>query len=320
MDTHLENTIRLNKESKYENFYEWSLQEYDENGGKIGDAQIPWKWGLHFTASELRYQQSITINGSDVSDDKENNEQPYEAESILATLHSGICLDGKELKNDTLYTMFGANREIKKFVLHIEKLEDSDAQDRCHIWGSVSYTSEIDFRNETTDDEIHIYLSLAPKRFYKLVDLIKAKRADMLQVYLRDVSGFYSEWSPSISAYNIQVLTDSKEEQKIILPEGCEIDPPRLGQVGEFSISVVQRNIINPKQDFSAIDIDKLFEESTDYEEDFIEPEEAIETQPDVSSQLLAQLERNEKALAKLQTPLWLIFIILFLLLLMWLF
>ena len=178
----------------------------------------------------------------------------------------------------------------------------------------MSYTTEIDFRDETTDDVVEIYLSLAPNRFNRLVELIKDRRADIVQIRLGRVSGFYSEWSPSISTKNIKILT-ALEDMKIIFPNNCEITPPRLGDVGEFNISITQRNILNPKQDLRQIDMVKLFEEPDGYEEDVYERQGHAESQPDVTSLLLAKLGGNEIALAKLRTPLWLIlFVLLFLL------
>lgn len=319
MDYHLEREIRLSEESKYKNLYSWSLQEFNEEGEKIGSDQVPWAWSLYFTASELRHHHSIEIDRSNESDDEKNNAPVEESETIYAILHPGICRDGKWLEDDTSYSMFGTNRRVKEFGLRIHKLEDDDGKERCSLWGCVSYTTEIDFRDETTEDIVEIYLWLAPNRFNRIVELIKDRRADIVQIRLGGVSGFYSEWSPSISTNNIKILAAS-EDQKIIFPENCEIVPPRLGDVGEFNISITQRNMINPKQDLRGIDINKLFEEPDDYEEEVYEGQEITESQPDKVSLLLTQLGRNEMALAKLRAPLWLIFIVLLLLLIKWIF
>ena len=312
-DCHLEREIRLSEESEY-NLYSWSLQEFNEEGEKIGDDQVPWGRSLRFIASEFRYFHSIEIDSSDESDHEEDNEPDEEPELIYAILHPGICIDGKRLKRDTSYSMFGTNRRVKQFGLQIHKLEESIDKERCNLWGFVNYTSEIDFLDYTTDDTVEIDLWLAPKRFNKLVEIIGARRADMVQVDLGRVSGFYSEWPPSISTNNIKILTAEKD-QEIVFPDNCEIDPPRLGDVGEFNITIMQRDNINPKQDLRGIDIYRLFEEPDDYKEEVYEEQEHPESQPDSTSLLLAQLGRNEIALAKLRAPLWLIFIVLLLLL-----
>ena len=46
--------------------------------------------------------------------------------------------------------MFGTDRAIKSFQLDIHPIADPAEQESCRAWGSVSYTTEIDFRNETT--------------------------------------------------------------------------------------------------------------------------------------------------------------------------
>jgi len=313
MDCHLERKIRLSEESEFKSLYSWSLQEFNEEGQKVGSNHVPWDWSLYFTASELRHHQSIEIHRSNGSDDEENNKPVEESETISAILHPGICRDGERLEDDTSYFMFGTNRRVKQFGLGIYKLEESDDKERCALWGSVSYTTEIDFRDTTTDDTVQIYLWLSPNRFNNLVEIIKAKRADIVQVHLSRVSGFYSEWSPSISTYNIKVLAAS-DDQEILCPDNCKIDPPRLGEVGKFNLSIIQRNCINPKQDLRGINIDKIFEEPGDFDEKDYEKGEA-ESRPDATPQLLAQLARNGLVLSKLNTPLWLIFIALLLLL-----
>ena len=93
---------------------------------------------------------------------------------------------------------------------------------------------------------------------------------NILQIRLRGVSGFYSEWSPSIRTNNVKVLTASKEQ--VIITEGsCEITPPRLGDVDEFDMTVIQCHKLNSKQDQKNFNIDKPFKEPNDYEEDSID-------------------------------------------------
>jgi len=341
VDYHLERKIKLSEEPEFKNLYSWSLQELNEEGEKVGSDQVPWEWSLYFTASEVRYNNTIDIEKSDEPSEEENTAQTHESESITAILHPGICRDGKYLEDDTSYSMFGTNRRIKQFGLRIQENKEGGDREGCHIWGCVSYTTEVDFRDETTDDTVEIYLSLSPTQFNTIAELIKTRRADILQVRLGRVSGFYSEWSPSISTNNIKILAASKD-QEVIARDGCEIEPPRLGDVGEFNLMVTQRHKLNPKQDLRSINIDKLFEDPNDYEEDVNEEQEYQEFQPDKDSLILAQLEdpddyeedvneeqeyqelqpdkdslilaqlaRNEVTLAKLRTPIWLIFFVL---------
>jgi len=115
---------------------------------------------------------------------------------------------------------------------------------------------------------------------------------------------------------SISVLTRGSE-QHIEIPEGCEIDPPRLGDVGEFELILLTRCELNPKQSFKALNISKLFEEDFEaYEDD----EGEVEAPEDVNKLLLAQIARSQLELLKLKTPVWLITLFLGLMLLsLWL-
>lgn len=55
------------------------------------------------------------------------------------------------------------------------------------------------------------------------------------------VAGFYSEWSPSVSADRVKVLTADKE-QMVEIPDECEIVPSRLGEVREAALNLYRIN------------------------------------------------------------------------------
>ena len=296
MDYHLEREIRLSEESEYKSLYSWSLQEFDDDGTEIGTNQVPWQWSLSFTASELRILESIHIEESDDSEDEvEENNPIEESQTIMAILHPGICNDGQWLQDVTSFPMFGTDRRIRDFVLGIYKLDEGNANERCKLWGCVSYTSEIDFGNETTDDTVEISIWLSPQRFISLAEMIKTQRADVIQVRLGRVSGFYSEWSPSISTSSVKILA-AADDQEVVSPKDSDITPPRLGEVGEFDLTIIQRSKLNPKQDLRGINIYRIFGEDDEVEEDDWEEEEGhAEPKPDVNTVLLDQLSRNER-------------------------
>jgi hypothetical protein len=307
MDYHMENKILLSEDSEYKNLYSWSLQEFNNEGKKIGRDQISWQCGLYFTASELRHYYSINISKSKNNEDKKPTQ---ESEVITAILHPGTCYDGKTLKDDVSYSMFGTNRTIKKFTLRIQKIEDDSDNEFCRIRGYVSYTAEVDFRDITTDDTIDITLRLLPQRFNKIAELIKTQRIDILGLYLDEVSGFYSEWSPSISTGSIKVLA-AQEEQVVVKKDDCKINPPRLGEVSEFDLGITRRHKLNLKQDLGSINIDKLFYDFDGTSEESTTEEEFQESQSDKASSMLSQLAHNETALNQLRIPIWFIFVIL---------
>lgn len=314
MDSHLDNKIQLNNRTEHESLYSWCLQEINSEGEQINRDLIPWKWSFHFTVSELRLNQGFEFGELSLSEDdeKEAEEEPnfQDTEVITANLHPGICTDGKWLEDDPRFSMLGTNRVITDFSLRINAVDEGE-KEYCKVWGCVSYTSEIDFRDETTPDTIEIYLGLSKERFNRLAELISNKSIDVARIGMSRVSGFYSDWSPSISTNSVKVLARGSD-QEIECPEGCEIEPPRLGDVGKFDLTLITRSKLDPKQNLRSLNISELFED--DYE--MYEDEEEIEGAEDVNKIILAQIARNQAELIKLKTPVWFVAILLGMLLL----
>lgn len=311
MNYHIDREIRLSEESESKNLYSWSLQEFSSDGNKIGRDLIPWSWTLNFTASELLHHKTIQIEQSRGHEGEVNESRPAEeSESISGILHSGICRDGEWLEFDITFSMFGTERKTDSFDLRVYRLEDGDTTESCRLWGCVSHTFEIDFQNSKQDDAVEIQLWLSPARFNDLAEVVKTRKADLVEVSLRGASGMYSVWSPSILTRSVKILT-ADDDHKVVLPEGCAIAPPRLGPVQKFDLVVTQRSKLNPKQDFKRIDIREFFREEAKGV-DVVEGR--AQEQPDSNSMLLTQLTRNELAIAKLRAPLWLIFVLLLLL------
>lgn len=316
MDYHVDREIRLSEDSQYKNLYSWSLQEFASDGKKIGLDQIPWSWSLYFTASELRHNKSIRLEGQNGPEGEvKKNKFAEESQSITAVLHSGVCGDGTCLERDTTFSMFGTGRQIDQFYLHIYKLENGDTNERCNLWGCLSYTTDVDFHDETVDDTVAINLWLLPQRFEDLAEMVRSQGADVVRVRLGRVSGFYSEWSPSVSANSVKILCVGNE-QNIVLQEGCDISPPRLGPVDDFEFSIIKRCILNPIQDLRATDILKVSKD--DEAEESGEGADLVANpahdEPSPNRMALDRIAIIESAIAKLRAPLWLIVIFLLLL------
>src|SRR5262249_22653489 len=131
-------------------------------------------------------------------------------------------------------------RAIKSFQLEIHPIADPAEQERCSAWGCVSYTAEVDFRDETSDDCIVFYLVVKPETFARYGAKIAHGLVDEIVLSVGSVDGFYSEWSPSTSTRNVKVLTRGSE-QKITLPPGHQVEPPRLGDVSKASLYINRR-------------------------------------------------------------------------------
>lgn len=311
MDYHLDKEIKLNNKTENEP-YTWCLQEIDSEGEQVGRDLIPWNWSFHFTASELRLNQGFGFGELSLFEDDESvekKEQKFEDdEIIIATLHPGICTDGKFLEDDPIFSMLGTDREITEFTIRIFRIDDSQ-KEGCRISGGVSYTSEVDFRDETSPDFIEIHLGLSKERFNKIADIISNKTVDLVRIGVSRVSGFYSDWSPSISTNSVKVLTH-ESEQEITKPGGCDIDPPTLGEVGKFDFTIITRRKLNLKQNLKILNISKLFEDKYEMYED------EVEEQEDITKLLMAQISNNQAEIIKIKKPLWLVVILLGLLLL----
>ncbi len=299
MEYHLDREIRLTEQTELASLYKWSLQEFDNDGKAVSSELIPWWWTLHFTASELNYRKGIEI---------EDSSKDATSERISATLNP----EGNKIlavSSPARYSMFGTSRKIKDFTLNIRRLTDSQEKQVCEAWGIVSYTSEVDFRDNTENDILGFEVFLNDKNFEEFKSfLIFKSNEDELRFSVCG-SGFYSEWSPGISTDNIKILA-SGSEQKVSIPAGNDIEPPRLGEISEFSISMSRKNILAVKNDQSEneTEIEDSYEEKIDNE-----PKGGL---PTSEAALLVELVKAQNGILKLRWPLWIIAVILVMLLL----
>ncbi|WP_457578846.1 hypothetical protein [Ensifer adhaerens] len=236
MDFHIDRRVILSEVSEYKNLYEWSLREIDGDGKQVGRDLIPWDWSVSFTARDLVLADTLTLSSATPVNSRDDGDpntkrEAKKRQSIRATLRP---LD-LEPYSQTGFSMFGTARALSKFELFIYELQEVDGEERCVAWGSVSYTSEIDFREDTTDDVLVFNLFVRPDRFARYAERIASTTVDEVVFRVQGVAGFYSDWSPSITADSIKVLTNS-EEHKIQIPADSTVKPPRLGEVAEAEL------------------------------------------------------------------------------------
>jgi hypothetical protein len=139
MDYRLDNRVVLSTEREHKNLYSWSIKEFDKNGKQIGGDQIPWEWSLRFEVIELIPSCRLQIK----------SEKEDEAEISKADISEylyGKLRPVEQTRRAGLYSMFGTRRVINEFGLFIYKAA-ADDQNRCSLWGSISYTSEWDFED-----------------------------------------------------------------------------------------------------------------------------------------------------------------------------
>lgn len=229
MDYHLEGTVVLNDKPEHTNLYKWSLNEVGEPSLKFKTDQIPWTWSLYFLLSDIELHAVFKLDPWGAED--EAAAKITARDFIRANLRPGSRL-GPDLVH---FSMFGTNRRIEDITLTVRPAVDG--VEHCRAWGVVSYTTDHDFRDVTTDDSLGFELYLSPEHFAQLANRVAARAVGGGCLRVDSVSGFYSDWSPSISTYHVKVLTD-ESTHKVEIPEGCKFIPPRLETVRAFDLSV----------------------------------------------------------------------------------
>lgn len=240
MDFHLERGLRLNTEPEYKSLYNWAINEIDAQGQQIGLDQIPWDWTLHFTAMSCVLRSSIDIKSQQIDGTMLARPDVVQRRVIHVRLRPGRPQDDMDYFRETTFSMFGTDRAIESFALEINPIVDPAEHESCRAWGTVSYTSEIDFREETENDAIVFHLYVNPETFAGYAATIADGSVDEMALSVGSIAGFYSEWSPSISTRNVKVLTKGSE-QKIAMPPGNQVEPPRLGDIGTAELYINRR-------------------------------------------------------------------------------
>ncbi len=236
MDYHLDRRLRFFGQPKHKSLYSWAINEVDESGQVVGDDQIPWGWTLYFTAIELILGDQLTLSeGSEFEGRLPQKAEISHRRTIRAKLRPGADHHEGDWHRQTTYRMFGTDRVIKDFRLDILPLKSEVEIEHCRAWGSVSYTSENDFQQVTTEDCLLFYLMVKPSTFEHYAKRITFGTADEVVLGLGMVSGFYSQWSPSISTRDVKVLT-TVDEQAVDVPAGINL--PRVGRVGEVTLHI----------------------------------------------------------------------------------
>jgi hypothetical protein len=304
LEHHIDRRVILSEESEFKNLYIWSLQELDADGVKISRDQIPWGYNLYFHAKELTLSDTLEI-APDYESDKSDKTAVQAKQSIRAKLTPKDTW-GRGSYRDPTYSMFGTDRAISSFELHIRPLEADDEKERCTAWGFVSYTSEVDFFDQTFDDTVIFYLYVRPDRFARYAAKVAGNEVDVATLRVGGVAGFYSDWSPSISTDSIKVLCSNKE-QIVEIPDGSEVAPPCLGRVLEaelFLQSVRELAAVNPEpnNDDDSLEEDVLAE--------LLPNEATLAAQNSVNASI-----RTIALLASLRTAAWVIALLLLLIL-----
>ena len=213
MEYHFDCKVELHKEEEFPGLYAWYLSEKDNKGSSNADKLCPWNWSFYFESVELSVRTTIEKTHEGIVSRKE----------CRAKL---VCTDAVN------FSMFGTKRKINSVALSIHP---NDEGEYCSAFGIVSYTAETDFRNHTEEDYLGFSVFLNSANFDSLVATLEAGAKNLL-FQVGAIDGFYSEWSPSISTNQVKVLPAGSENKITSFMSG--IEPPRLGTVGEWRLSL----------------------------------------------------------------------------------
>lgn len=279
MDNHFDRTTAFSDESEFKGLYSWSLQEQDADGVKVGRDLVPWEWTLYFKANDIALQEQWGVGK-----DRRIHEELEKTEiKNRRFIHASLYPDDTNGRAPN-YSMIGTNRQVTDFQLRIEELAEGQVA-QCWSYGSVSYTADVDFRDETVDDFIIFSFYLPTETFEHYAERVVAGHITSLFLSLSGVQGFYSDWSPSISANTIKVLTSNTDHEVKSQKDGVTI--PRLGAIkkGELYFNHVTKFAV------SALEL-----EDDDKDEEFASGERPV----DRALQLERLRDRRSKETVKL--------------------
>lgn len=242
MEFHCDYAVRLITETKYSSLYKWCLQEIDSEGKKVGGELVPWQYSLYFDVINLRQTYSLERDDNDWDKIERNFEKAEQKKEIFTVKSSNVIFaeltPQKDITGTPSYSMIGTKRKVQEISLRIIESETA----LCSSWGTLRNTFEIDFREETQEDTLQFSIHLPRDQFEELSRTINLGFSDKAYFRVSGVRGFYSDWSPSISTDHIKILTRSKTKQNLELAERTDIDPPRLGEVSDFTLSLHQNH------------------------------------------------------------------------------
>jgi len=236
LDYNLELQVKLVVETEHTSLYPWAIREFDKEGKPVGAPQVPWDWGLYFKAADL--QRNLVMNlQSELPKVGLGNDAIMNPAKVVETIRGVLRPEGRRRERG-IYSFFGSNRQVDAFDLRIFKVVDGDLE-RCTLSGFLSYSAEFDFENRTESDWIGVTLHLLPATFARIDCLIDSGIPSAVHVRLGEVSGFYSEWSPSVRTDHIEILAQPSDHG-LIIPDGFSDAVPVLGHVGDFELRFSQ--------------------------------------------------------------------------------
>jgi hypothetical protein len=278
--------------------YSWCLNEIDVNTGKRGEDLIPWASYLYFMGSSFKVVNNLFSDDCIDPVDGANKACSKFSQVVVGVFHPGVCSDGENLDDVVEYSMFGRDKPITEIDVRITS--DGGAES-FKLNGSPAYVYELDFSKQYQKDWVEFNINLSKENFDKLVELVDLNKVESATLLLKAVSGFYSEWSPSIKTGFIKILTDKHKIENIGV---SQIKPPVLEsfeEYGSFELWLGNTKNLNVKPQGKSFNIQEAFKVEYEEEEDEEIPELLIDTLNRSNTDLA------NKVASILKLPLWII-------------
>lgn len=234
MEYHVDRRVILSTEGEHTSLYPWSISEEIPEGQYGARKQVPWVWTLWFHASDITLYDTVERRTGLLEAPSDDSGSVSHRRSITAKLQPSR---GRRAAGEVCrYSFFGTDRYIADIDLRVEEMPTGEDKERCEVWGSPSYSAEgPDFRQERHEDYLGFHLCVRPETFARFATQISLSAVTGVDFGVGGVPGFYSDWSPTVVTNRVKILS-SLSDQKVEIPAGNEIDPPRLGRAREFHL------------------------------------------------------------------------------------
>lgn len=222
--------MKLEPNSRHKGLYEWSIQEFDDQG-QVGPDYIPFGWGVNFYATDLRLSDTVTVEVKGSPGEEVERAIAARRRFIRAELRTGYPQQHSWSAPSLGY--FGRKEQVEQITLFIRTPEEGEAE-ACRLAGGLPFSGSY---GERQGDLLEVQLVLSRETFEDLVVRIRERSVDIVNLRLSRVAGLYSEWSPDIDVRKLKLLTEPSNH-RLDLSMAGPISPRTIGVVKEASLTL----------------------------------------------------------------------------------
>lgn len=239
MKVHLERKLRLITDTKHKSLYQWAINELDDLGNSVGEEQIPWPWSVPFIGTSCTIRDGLKLH-QPIANNEQNIESIYDRSITVDMIPDSY---DRRRERPPIFSMFGTDRQVRKFTLNIHTYSNNKLGDGVYAWGAASSTYELNFSYIKDDDHVGFEMRVGDDAFSRYESAIISGTVDEILFIANGVSGFYAPWSPSIHASKLKILSARSDHP---IDENAEILPPRLGDMAGATLTFRRRFNLSP--------------------------------------------------------------------------